>query len=159
MKSIRLQRVGWIVSLCLFLIFICCVRGPKFQAVIIKAAGYLPNTQAPEVADAITHATSEGGNTHVFTDTLVKHLTASSIKTDVVEFSELEMKHLEEADVIIFACPTYGGKFPEKLQKLVSKLKDVLYSDAKSICTEFTSCYNPEAGDKAINHFNDLSAM
>ncbi|MFH1941315.1 MAG: hypothetical protein ABIL68_04365 [bacterium] len=150
----RIQVCGRVV-LCAFLFFSSCVKGPKFNAVIIKAAGYLPNTSAPENPDALTQATSEGGNTHTFADTLAGKLTALKVQSEIVDFSALEMRHFN-TQLIVFAGPTYGGKFPEQLQKIVPGLKDVIQSDSRIVCTEFTSCRNSEAGERAIQHFDAL---
>lgn len=155
--SMKENRVNGVVFVCTltillgcFLKFYCMKR--PYSAVIIKAAGYLPDTEAPEGADAITNATSEGGNTHVFADKLVEKLTALDIEAKVVDFSVLEGEQLA-VNFMVFAGPTYGGKLPEQLQKLIS---EVVKPSKKTICSSLTSCGNPESGMGAVDHFNDL---
>jgi len=154
MKKNRMNGVVFVCTLAIllgcFLKFYCMKR--PYSAVIIKAAGYPPGTEAPAGADAITDATSEGGNTHVFADKLVEKLTALDIEAKVVDFSALEGEQLA-ATFIVFAGPTYGGKLPEQLQKLVT---EVGKAGRKTICSSLTSCGNPESGMGAVDHFNDL---
>ena len=95
-----------IVIVCIFTILLGCIalysaieNRPKYHAVIIKAAGYLPGTEIPDGADAITQATSEGGNTHVFVDKLVEKLDSLNTQVKVIDFSNYrDMKCIYRSD-------------------------------------------------------------
>jgi hypothetical protein len=137
----------------------------KFHAVIIRAAGYIPGTEKSEGHDAITHATSQPGNTYVFTDRLVKKLGTFAVEARVVDFSQcqnLECIYLPGAenrrqlvDIIIFAGPSYGNKLPTQLQKLVPKLKEVVKQKPDIICSSLISAKYPAKGKITIQNFNN----
>ena len=113
-----------------------CQQGKSFRAVIIKGAGYLPGTEKPTDPDAITHATSEPGNTHVFCDQLVKKMAEKKINASVIDFSEcVELDCLDSADMVILAGPSYMRKFPEQLERLFPKFKGVIARHPKTVCS------------------------
>jgi len=58
------------------------------SAVIIKAAGYLPGTVAPEGPDAITRATSDTNNTHTFSVKLQDKLTEQNMIVRIIDYTE-----------------------------------------------------------------------
>lgn len=150
------------------LLFIFCrlQDKTKYHAVIIKAAGYIPGTEKPEDPDAITRATSEGGNTHVFTDKLAKMLDETGIETKIVDFSEcrdLSCVFCSEGDekrstvnLVVFAGPTHGGKLPQQLQNFIPLVKKISQSYPDIRYTILNSCGNPSSGKNAVAHFDAL---
>lgn len=138
----------------------------KYHAVIIKAAGYIPGTEKPEDPDAITNATSEGGNTHVFADRLAKILGETGIETKTIDFSECrDLSCILHSDgdekrpmvnLIVFAGPTHGSKLPQQLQDFIPLVKKVSQSYPKIRYTILNSSGNPSSGANAIAHFDSL---
>ena len=137
----------------------------KCHAVIIRAAGYIPGTAKPEGADAITHATSQPGNTYVFTDKLVNKLRVLGVEARVVDFSQcrnLECIYRQGTedrrqlvDIIVFAGPSYGSKLPTQLQNLIPRLKEVVKQKTDIMCSSLTSAKYPVKGKKTMKDFDN----
>ena len=138
----------------------------EYHAVIIKAAGYIPGTEIPEGSDAITRATSDGGNTHVFADKLAKILDETGIQTKIIDFSECRdlscILHSDgdekrsSVNIIIFAGPTHGSKLPRQLQNFIPLVNKISQSYPEIRYTILSSCGNPSSGANAIAHFDAL---
>ena len=168
MKKMRREGALFLTVLIVLIgsLFIYCAKKEEiYRVVIIKAAGYLPGTEPPTEPDAITQATSEGGNTHVFVDKLVERL--SLLKAEAKVVNHLDCQNLdciyhvdakgekEPSDLTVFAGPTYGSKLPQQLLKFVPTIKETEY---KGIVTALTSAHTPSTGVIAMKHFDSLMA-
>jgi len=130
------------------------------EVIIIKAAG-LTEGQKPEGVDAITHATSEGRNVHVVSKVLMESLEEKGIKTEIVRFNAFERLDAIAGDttiqVIVFAGPVYGSRFPKQLQDVVPGLKDFIL-ERGIVCTSMTTCGSMDSGGQTVRTFNNRLA-
>ena len=121
----------------------------SYRAVIIRGAGHLPGAKPPEGPDAITQATSEPGNTYVFSERLAKELEKNGIKTAIVNYidcGDLSCVNYTDAagtrravDFVILAGPSHGRYLPKPLLKLIPRLKEKLASHPGIICSSMIS--------------------
>jgi hypothetical protein len=137
---------------------------PKFQTqipmavLIIKAAGYLEG-QKPEGPDAVTEATSAGGNTHLFADKLRGEFIGLGREAEIIAFNDstsLKQRLGPKTGVrlVIFAGPTYSSTLPQQLSGVVSKYRRILIQDS-ILCTSLTSCRFLDSGRSAVGKFNE----
>ncbi len=98
--------------------------GPQY-AVIVKAAGYLPDGKAPDDPDAISSATTATYNTHVYAERLAEVLAArveSAEVADYLDCAELACLAVPDqgstATIVVFAGPVHWGVFPDQLSEL-----------------------------------------
>jgi len=138
-----------VISLSMIWLLSCSQNTGTRSAVIIKAAGYLPGTEAPEGPDAITSATSEGNNTHTFAEKLQEKLQAQKIAVRIVDYTDARGQTFVE-NLVIFAGPTYSGKLIKQILNLVEEIT----IGPKSVCTCLTACGTPSSGDEAAELMN-----
>jgi len=144
-KSVSVFTSGFLFILSGIFIILCptesyAQEGEAYQVVIIKGAGYLPGTEKPSEPDAITNATSVPGNTHVFCDSLVQKFSGQKVKTHVFDFSECGgLTCLDQADIVIFAGPSYGRKLPEQLENLFPGMTEVVKRHPQIVCSSLIS--------------------
>lgn len=120
-----------------------------YRAVIIRGAGYLPGAKPPEASDAITQATSEPGNTYVFSERLAKELEQNGIKTAIVDYtdsSDLSCVNYNDAagtrravDFVVLAGPSHGRYLPKPFLKLLPRLGEKLATHPGIICSSMIS--------------------
>lgn len=120
-----------------------------YRAVIIRGAGYLPGTKPPEDPDAITHATSEPGNTYVFSERLAEELGKNGITTTIAEHTDCaDMSCVtytdaggarRAVDFVILAGPSYMRYLPQPLQNLLPRLKEELIAHPDILCSSMIS--------------------
>lgn len=143
-KLIRIIVTASVMALSLIWLLVSMqCSGPK-TAVIIKAAGYLPGTEAPEGADAITRATSDTNNTHTFAVKLQEKLTEQNMIVRIMDYTEAKGQTFED-NVVILTGPTWSGKLIKQILNLV----DELTVEPKSLVTHFTACGTQSSGDEA----------
>ena len=140
-------------------------EGSQYHAVIIRAAGYLPGAEKPKDSDAITHATSEPGNTYVFTEQLVEMMGKQDIETEIVDFPQCKNlscvercdndKNRHMVDIIIFAGPSYGRKLPEQLLRLLPELKEITRQYPDILCSSMISANYTYRGIVTMMWFDD----
>jgi len=121
----------------------------SYRAVIIRGAGHLPNLKAPEGPDAITNATSEPGNTYVFSERLAEELEKNGIKPAIVDYTECSdltcVTYTNAAgarravDFVILAGPSYNRYLPKQLLKLLPLLGEKLASFPGVVCSSMIS--------------------
>ena len=138
---------------------------PQYRAVIVRGAGYLPGTEKPTEPDAITNATSEPGNTYVFSKKLAVKLSELKVDVEIIDFprcsnlSCLEYtgadgkRHI--ADIVIFAGPSYGRKFPEQLETLIPKLQPFTARNPRMICSSLISANYTYRGIITMQHIDE----
>jgi hypothetical protein len=131
------------------------------EVLIIKAAGFAEG-EKPEGPDAITEATSAGGNTHLFADRLRGEFIGLGREAEVVSFNDsiaLKKRLSGQSGVrlVIFAGPTYSSKFPDPVYKSLSAWKRILVKDS-IVCTCLTSCRFLDSGQFAVRVFNQEMA-
>lgn len=69
------------------------------------------------------------GNTRLIAESLAKGLTNSGIKTDLLNFQEINLKNLEKYDLIAIGAPTQNLGVSKEMKVF---LKDLLISDCKN---------------------------
>ena len=121
----------------------------SYRAVIIRGAGYLPDAKPPEGPDAITRATSEPGNTYVFSERLVDEMGKNGIKAVIVEYTDCrDMSCVDYTDAtgvrravdfVILAGPSHNRFLPKPLLNLLPPLGEKLASNPGVICSSMIS--------------------
>jgi hypothetical protein len=132
----------------------------KYRVVVIQAAGYLPGTEKPKGADAITHATSKVNNTYSLTTALATKLEALDAGVEVKQFSDCKGLScldasadgkVKSANLVIFAGPDYGSKLPKQLSALYPDIKEAAVRNPGLICSTLVSAGSAKIkGGKAI---------
>jgi len=170
MMAAALRKAGMVVLVAAFAIVLSCTAAtpptveakdaPRFHAVIIRGAGYLPGTKKPKGVDVITHATSKGGNTYVFSDKLVEKLAKLGTATKVVDFSKCrDLKCVYRVDktggrcavdLVVFAGPSHYSKLPVQLYNLIPKLKAIAKAEPNVVCSSLVSAKYPAKGQTTI---------
>lgn len=131
-------------------------EGKTYQVVIIKGAGYLPGAEKPTEPDAITQATSVPGNTHVFCDSLVQKFSVQKVETQVFDFSECGgLTCLDQADIVIFAGPSYYRKLPEQLENLFPVLTEDVKRRPQIICSSLILANYTWRGIVTMQHVDE----
>lgn len=165
MRIFRLYLVT-LISLGAIWMTACATAGArltkKYHAIVIQGAGYLPDAKKPEGVDAITQATTKGINTYSLTSALVAKLAAQDTEVTVLPFSACAgLKCLsaspdgtrKQADLVIFAGPSYFSKQPEQLLALYPKLKEACACNPRLICSTLVPAWYPETKGKATLEF------
>jgi hypothetical protein len=122
-----------------------------FRAVIIRgAAGHLPDEKPPEGPDAITQATSEPGNTYVFSKRLAGELekeryirqplssTPIAGTCPCLDYTMPREKR-RTVDFVILAGPSYKQVSAEALPESAPRLGEKLASHPGVICSSLIS--------------------
>ncbi|MFO7936661.1 MAG: hypothetical protein R6V06_03540 [Kiritimatiellia bacterium] len=127
----------------------------KYNAIIIQAAGYPPEGEKPEEGtDAVTQATTKGINTYTLTTSLIKKLNAADIAATVLPHTSCkDLKCLTDGsrgrtDLLIFAGPSHFSKQPPQLTKLYRRVKDVVKTNPKLICSTLVPAWYPDTKGK-----------
>lgn len=105
--------------------------------------------------DAITNATSFGGNTYLFTDYLQFEFAYYGIKAEILDYYEKEKINSainNETGLIVFAAPAYSSKFPQQLYNLLPGLSDAI-KRANIPTTTLASCRFFGSGNRAFSQF------
>ena len=124
-------------------------KNAGYRAIILRGAGHLPDAKAPEGPDAITHATSEPGNTYVFSKRLAEELEKNGITTSIVDYTESPdlscvtftdaAGKRRAADFVILAGPSYNRYLPKQLLALLPRLKEKLAQYPGIVCSSMIS--------------------
>lgn len=141
-----------------------------YRAIIIRGAGHLPGEKPPEGPDAITQATSEPGNTYVFSKRLVEELEKNGIRTTIVEYTDCrDMSCLDYTDAsgkqrtvdfVILAGPSYNRFLPKPFLKLLPRLGEKLAGNTGVICSSMISGnYTYRVVDTMVNTDKQLKEI
>ena len=142
----------------------------SYRAVIIRGAGHLPGAKPPEGPDAITQATSEPGNTYVFSERLAKEFEKNGIKTTIVDYIDCGdfscVNYTDAAgthravDFVILAGPSHGRYLPKPFLKLLPRLGEKLASHPGVICSSMISGnYTYRIVDSMVNTDGQLKEI
>jgi antitoxin component YwqK of YwqJK toxin-antitoxin module len=134
---------------------------PK-KSIVIKASGYMPDSIARKDVDAITEATSVGGNTYVFTDCLQFEFAYYNIKAEILDYYEkggINTSIDNEIGLIVFTAPVYSSRFPQQLYDLLPGIANLIKSN-NIPTTTLASCRFFDSGSYACAQFEkELEGM
>jgi len=139
----------------------------KYQVVIIQAAGYPPEEKKPEGVDAITHPTTKGLNTYVFTSKLVEHLARLGAEVKVVSYLDCRklacLDPVEKdgtkqfVDLAVFAGPAENGKQQKKLLNFFPQLEGVVKKSPNTVFSTLVPAWYPDTKGRAACKYTDAA--
>lgn len=101
---------------------------PLEGALIVKAAGPPPGEEPADHPDAITAATTDTFNTHVFAEGLAARLEARGMSATVVDHfdcPELDCASGSSLDALVFAGPTWLSRLPSQVREMVEPASEL----------------------------------